>query len=328
MKVETILKGWNEFFFKPQSPLPFAVFRILYGLLILQILLVQLWPDRMFWYGADGVLDTQAVLRFFWQQPVFDLFNITGDGAGGVTLIFCVSVLAALFVTIGLGTRYSAWLLFMCLATLHMHNPTNLNGGDCFLRITAFYLALSNAGEALSVDRLLKRKFAPESLKEECWPWAQRLFQIQVALVYWQTSVAKLSGEQWINGTAVWSAVRLEDMYRLPIPFIFDNLLVCQLLTWGTLIIEVSLWTLIWVKELRYWVLLAGLALHLGIDLAISLPIFEWAFICAYVTFIDPQDLKNFFVQVREWSKVKISVSRRLAAQVASGSFGSARRGG
>ena len=60
---------------------------------------------------------------------------------------------------------------------------------------------------------------------------------------------------------------------------------------WGPLAVETSLWTLIWIKELRYWVILAGVLLHICIDLTMSLPIFEMLFVIAYVVFVDPDDL-------------------------------------
>jgi uncharacterized membrane protein YphA (DoxX/SURF4 family) len=299
MKWETIRRGWDEFFFKPQSPLPFAVYRILYGVLILVCLCVMIGPDREFWYGQNGIMDQAIIVKNYWRQPIFDLFNITGDGIVGLNIVFYTALVSAFFVMIGFGTRYSAWLLFMCMVSFHYHDPWNLNSGDAFLRLSALFLGFSQAGEALSVDKWLKKKYHPEQVKEAYWPWAQRLFQIQVAIVYWQTSVSKLSGDQWINGSAVWYATRLEDMIHFHVPFIFDSVFLCHLFSWGTLVIETALWTLIWVKELRYWVLLAGLALHVGIDIFISLPLFEWAFICSYVTFIEPADLEAFFARVR-----------------------------
>jgi hypothetical protein len=176
---------------------------------------------------------------------------------------------------------------------LHNQNPFNINGGDNLLRLVPLYLSMSQCGERLSVDRLIKRRWFPELLKESYWPWALRLLQIQIAIVYWQNSVAKLAGPQWVAGTAVYYATRLQELSGLPIPFLFDNQIICALLTWMALTIEVCLWTLIWVKECRYWVLLAGVMLHVGIDLSINLPMFEWLFICSYVCFIEPQDLQR-----------------------------------
>jgi hypothetical protein len=77
------------------------------------------------------------------------------------------------------------------------------------------------------------------------------------------------------------------------VPYFFDSILTIKLLTWGTLVTEFSLWALIWFKELRYWVILAGLFLHLGIEWAMNLPMFEWLFVVSFLNFIYPEDLSK-----------------------------------
>lgn len=295
MSLSQLITWWNEFFFKPQSPLPMAVFRILYGVLLLTALTVQFGPDLDFWYGPRGIMPGDLATAYFTRQPTFNIIAILGHNANLIHIYFYTLVAAAFFLTIGLATRYSAFYCFFGLISLHNQNPFNINGGDNFLRLIPLYLALSQCGELLSVDRFIKQRWFPSLIKDEYWPWAQRFLQIQVAIIYWQASVAKLAGTQWIDGTAVYYATRLQDLAGLPIPYIFDNQFLCSWLTWGALIIEVSLWTLIWVKELRYWVLLAGFLLHFGIDLSINLPVFEWLFICSYVCFIEPADLQRVF---------------------------------
>lgn len=296
MKVSQIVAAWNEFFFKPQSPLPMAVFRILYALLILGMLLFQLGPDFGFWYGPHGIVAVESVRSFFWQNfPLFDFMTFAGSNGTAYLGFFWLAVTAAVCLLVGFGTRYSALFVFLALQSMHQHDPFNTNGGDCYLRLCAFYLCFSQAGQALSVDRWWNEKYHPERCKDEYWPWAQRLLQIQIAIVYWQTSLVKLSGEQWINGSAIYYATRLEDLYHFPLPFLYDSIFACQLLTWFTLIVEISMWTLVWVKEFRYWVLLAAVCLHLGIDYSINLPFFEWAFMATFVCFIEPSDLSMWW---------------------------------
>jgi hypothetical protein len=128
------------------------------------------------------------------------------------------------------------------------------------------------------------------------------MIQVQLALVYWQTFCCKMAGAQWLDGTAVYYATRLDDMIRFPAPFISDNMFVLKTLDYFTLVIEFAAWTAIWVKEIRYYVLVGLLCLHLGIDYLINLPVFEWAFIVTLVTFIEPTDLEYVF----QWLRAKI----------------------
>ncbi|MBX9722200.1 MAG: hypothetical protein K2X81_12445, partial [Candidatus Obscuribacterales bacterium] len=66
---------------------------------------------------------------------------------------------------------------------------------------------------------------------------------------------------------------------------------------WYTLVIEFAMWTFVWFRETRYYILIGTLFLHLGIDVAINLPVFEWAFIAGLAAFIYPDDLD----QIKTW---------------------------
>jgi predicted DCC family thiol-disulfide oxidoreductase YuxK len=60
-----------------------------------------------------------------------------------------------------------------------------------------------------------------------------------------------------MNGLAIYYSSRLIEFYRFPTPYIFEHLWTIKLMTWGTLVIEFALGALLWIKELRYWILLA-----------------------------------------------------------------------
>jgi hypothetical protein len=97
--------------------------------------------------------------------------------------------------------------------------------------------------------------------------------------------------------------MNLEEFRRFPMfePGAFT----VSLLTWGTLVVEFACGILIWFRDLRYWVLLAGLGLHLGIEYSMNVPLFQWIILATYVTFIYPEDL----------ARARVWVSERLAAR-------------
>jgi Vitamin K-dependent gamma-carboxylase len=291
MSLKALLKIWNDFFFKPVSPLPVALFRIAYGTLVLIMLITESMPDWDFWYGPNSPVQVDVLRDFFFRCPVFDLFDIIPVWANHsfMWLVFA----ATICVTIGLFTRLSTVFLWVALVSIDHHNPWNLSGSDDMMRFLAFGLMFTRCGEMLSVDSWWKRKRHPELIRTEFAPWGQRMIQLQLAIAYWGASVAKLGGNQWVDGTAIYYSSHLQDFFRLPVGQLFDSLAVCQFLSWSTLVIETSLWSLIWFKELRYWVLLAGVCLHIGIDYTMSLPVFEMEFVAAYLVFIEPSDLKN-----------------------------------
>ena len=75
--------------------------------------------------------------------------------------------------------------------------------------------------------------------------------QVQLSIIYLATVQIKLSGETWLQGTAVSYALRLEDMQGVPAPHWFStNALSMNLVTWGAVAIEFAVAVLVWLPRL------------------------------------------------------------------------------
>ena len=295
MTIEQLVSAWRRFFFQPSPVLSIAIFRILFGLLVLESAVIHVGDNFLDWYGPNAVIPIESVKAYFWHnQPRLDILLLFPNESGWLLGYFASFVVAAVCLTLGLGTRFCALWVSLGLISLHHHDPFNINGGDAFLRLVSIFLVFSPCGYALSLDNVIRRKLG-KPIPELHMPWAQRMIQLQLAIAYCATFWAKFSGEQWLDGTAVYYATRLEDLIRFDLSFLFDNLWFCKALSWYTLAVEFAMWTLVWVKELRYYVLAATLFLHIGIDAAINLPVFEWAFIATLVTFIDSEDIARAY---------------------------------
>jgi hypothetical protein len=180
--------------------------------------------------------------------------------------------------------------------------PMLLDSGDKLLVQLGIILAVSPAGEMYSIDSWLKKRSAEGYLQSKtCAPWAQRLMQVLITMIYCKVFWIKCCGTPWWDGTAVYYAVHMDAFRGLPVPYVFDHLWTAKLLTWGTLLIEFSLWTLIWIKEFRYWVLLVGVVFHLGIDWAMYIPLFEYTIIFAYVSFLEPADVEQVIDKIKKF---------------------------
>jgi uncharacterized membrane protein YphA (DoxX/SURF4 family) len=286
---------WNNFWYRPTSTLPLEVFRILFGLLLIQYAML-LFPDFLVWFGHNGIISANTVNNWH-PQPRLNLLNFFPDNNIWTIAVFTSFIVASLCLTLGFLTRISSILVFLSLLSFHAHAYLIINSGDNFMRLLAFWLIFSAAGSNLSIDHWLQsRKTDKEDIAAEklAAPWAQRLMQTNMTLLYAQTFFKKIVGSTWQNGTAVYYSSRMEDFHRFPSDFLFNHLWVCKLLTWATLGIELSLCTLIWIKPLRYYVLALGVLLHLTIDWSMNIPQFEWIMICSYILFIAPADLCNF----------------------------------
>ena len=157
------------------------------------------------------------------------------------------------------------------------------------------------AGAALSMDRLirLRRKLEGTEIEPRA-PWAQRMIQFELALLYFSSFLWKIKGAPWLNGTAMFYVFHMHAIQRFPLPGWTQQLWILKLVTWYTLVLEFSMGVLIWFRPFRYPLLVLGFLFHLAIEYSLNIPMFEWDVLTAYVLFIDPGDLQRMGRVARE----------------------------
>jgi hypothetical protein len=234
-----------------------------------------------------------------------NLFAVIPQTDAWINALFWIFLGSAILLTIGFLTRLNSLLVFLCLASIHQRNVYILHAGDTFLRVAGFFLIFAPAGAALSIDRVIRiwRGKEDASIQPRS-PWAQRMIQFELALVYFATFCVKVKGAPWLQGTAMYYVYHLDEFKRFPIPSWFLHPLMLKLESWAALVLEFSLGVLIWVKELRYILLTLGLLFHLSLEYSLNIPLFQWDILSAYILFIDPADL------TRAWDWLR---TRRVA---------------
>jgi vitamin K-dependent gamma-carboxylase-like protein len=281
----------NRFWFAPTSTATLAVVRILFGLVSLGWT-ISLAPDLMTFFSRSGIVPAQPSNRWWWS--ILQVFP--SDGA--VIAVWVLLLVGCVFLTIGFLTRVAAVVVFIGILSLERRNPFLFNSGDVLVRNVAFYLTLAPAGVALSVDRWRKARDRFWSFPERA-PWALRLIQLQISILYAATVWSKVRGTSWNNGTAVSFALRLDDISRFHAPsFITRSLILTNLLTFGTLAIETALAFLIWNRRARPWVIALGVSLHLGIALGIMIGFFSAVIFVGYVAFVPPETMHSLLNRI------------------------------
>ncbi|MBY0546577.1 MAG: HTTM domain-containing protein [Candidatus Obscuribacterales bacterium] len=298
MILAEIGKFWEACWFGKTSGRPLAIFRILIGALI-ALSLLMLLPEVPNFYGPKGIASIQTVQAWEGAHARFSLLFFMPPTDSSAYLLLALALLFSFLVSAGLFTRASLIALFVLLVSLHHRNPMILNSADTIFRLFLFLLIFSDCSKILSVDAWIRKKRNPGAPVDDLVSaWPINLLKLQIAAVYCQTFWAKLQGPTWWDGTAVYYALRLEEFYRFAEPV--DQLWFYKLSTWAGLAIELSLWTLIWIREFRYWVLLAAVALHLGIEYTMNIPLFEYVMLVSFILFIYPEDLERAIVLTKQ----------------------------
>lgn len=292
-----ILNAWDKFFFEEKPTEGMALFRIIWMSMIFIYFLIDLGNSQDF-YGPHALLSQNTVRdQFpFLHANIFNLFRPSYETVNGIMLVYALSIVASIF---GLFTRYSLILALILMTSLHQRNIWLLSSSEMLMRAITLMLVFSPCGHSLSVDALLGRYFQDFRKKTLSPVWALRLIQIQISVVYLWTVWHKLQGETWLNGTAVYYATRLDSMANFTVPVLMDSLIFLKLMTWGTLLVELSLGTLIWFKKFRRPVIVTGILFHLGIQYIMSIPFFELYMMALLINFVSPDDLKAFAMKAK-----------------------------
>ncbi len=252
-----------------------ALFRIAFGLLGAWTAAGALLNAQRY-YGPDGMVPwalLDGVGHASWS-----LFALAPDSRLLPVVVGVGFLLAALCLAAGVAPRAAALVVFVCAASLHHRNPYVANSGD------RLFVILAGLSVAMPLGHRV-RLLGPWRDAGALAPgWSVRLGQLQIAYVYSFSALAKLGHERWRAGLA------LQDVLASPLYAEWPTSVgtpVVQLITWGTLAFELGFPLLVWFRRFRPWCLAVGVAFHLGIDVAMTVPMFSAVMLASYALFLD-----------------------------------------
>jgi hypothetical protein len=282
-----IVDAWCAFWFTPQPAYTLGLVRIGFGAVVV-VWTLALLPDLYRVFGKQGAAPAYAPVDYQWS--VFEFWS--GDRA---LLIGWVLLLAsAIAMTVGWHSRFAAILVFVLIMSFYRRAAYIFNAGDAIITIVALILALSCCGAALSLDQ--RRRTRSFWSAQTLAPWPIRLLQVQLSLIYLVSVQAKLSGgKSWADGSAVFYAWRTDGRWALlPAPeWLSANAILVNALTWGTLVIELAIAVLVWNRRWRFWVLAAGVVMHVTMMLNMNVGFFSVAMFVLYLAFVPADALQN-----------------------------------
>ncbi|MFY9234914.1 MAG: HTTM domain-containing protein [Fimbriimonadaceae bacterium] len=311
----------DNWFFAKGSPVTLGLFRVVICAIAF-INLAMIAIDFDAWYSESGYvpLDTsrQYAPDFSPRVGNYELafpiprinFLIGANNDTFIAVFYAVVMVAALLSMVGLWTRFSTIVLALGMLSLQHRNLLILHGGDTALRQFLLILAIAPSGAACSLDRFIavwQGRAPPEP--EPISLWGQRLIQFQIAILYFTAVWWKWQGSHWRDGTATYYIHQLTEFNRFPVPQFMDRQPFVALETYGTLLTELALATLVFYRPFRKWVLLSGLAMHGYIEYRFNIPMFAFVTTSAYLCFYDGEEVKSWALRLgRRFKRVKLRV--------------------
>jgi predicted DCC family thiol-disulfide oxidoreductase YuxK len=290
----SIVRGWNQFVFKPSDPTPLGLIRVAVGALLTWSLFVY-GLDLFGFFGKTGWMNQEVVETFrqlMKQDATWSFWFYVPDSLLRPVWVVCLTVTLAF--TLGLWSRSTAVLSWIIAVSIARRAPITLHGFDDVLSTWLLYLAITGAsGQSVSLDRFFARwrqNRADLALRRKDGRWtppsglprptisaniALRLIQCHLALIYAMAGLAKCRDAGWWDGTAVWGSLASSEFRLYDLTWLAGYPLVLNVMTHSALFLEVTYAVLIWVKPVRPLVLAGICSMHLAI--AFTLGLFEFS---------------------------------------------------
>ena len=275
---------WNQFWFAEISAQRFGLLRIWFGACLVlkcigfdglfQLAGGTLWiPNRSMW-EVTYLLDS-------WQMPFFDWLLV--PDAFWLARLEDLLLMFAILLTIGLATRLVAVTTAGLFSYLFFLSQWNFHHHLFLFVLVLWILAAVPCGRHFSLDALLTD---PRRQSRATSGLPLRLLQGLVISIYLATFVWKCNGVWWSG--EILEILRSSGSLRGPLadhpaPFIGDQ--VCSQVAWA---LEGLIPIGLLFRRTRQCALGAGVLLHLGIDLSISVGTFSYQLLALYVVFIHP----------------------------------------
>ena len=309
------IRVWNRFWFGPISARPLGIYRIIFGLAILAHL-GFISVDLDYWYSNTGILQGEqarlaaAPMRYSPLQWFQDPISIR-------CAVVLVAAVAVAFV-LGWRTRIISVLLYLGVLSLYHRNISSNCGPDQLMMIMTFYMMLTPCGAAYSLDARRISRQRGTLAEPLIIPWAQRLMQVQLCLIYLATAMMKCHGNSWLAGTAVHFVIFNHEVGQANLEWLAGYPLVISLLTYAALLLEFALAFLLWFRPTRKWMALLGVLLHAGIVPLVNVPLFGEQMTALYLLFLAPDELAALlaFFDPRRWFKGRSNELQALSARL------------
>lgn len=252
------LQSWLRFLREPVDGASLAAFRIAFAI----CMLINTWM-----YTIDVHIDYLQPKIFFSFYP----FIVPWPG-NGMYLHFAVLALSAAFLGLGCFYRAAAIVFFIAQTYLFLLEKAYYQNHFYLVCLLSFLFIILPANRVWSIDNI--EGTMPKTVPR----WSVLILKLQIAIVYFYGGIAKLNYD-WLHGQPQSEYMR-EFANQAIIGPIVSHPWFAYLITYGGIIVDLTLGFLLFYKR-TFWLGAAiALAFHLINSRLFPIGIFPWLMIC------------------------------------------------
>lgn len=261
----------SSYFKETTEAAPLAVFRILFGLMMLASII------RFWWNGwiEKLYIDPSFHFSFYGFEWVKPLGTWT-------YLLFIICAISALFVAIGLKYRLSIVSFFLSFTYIELMDKTTYLNHYYFISLVSFILIFLPAGSYYSIDAMNNEEkrfqFVPK--------WTIDSIKLMLGIVYFYAGLAKLNSD-WLIGAM---PLKIWLPSKFDLPFLGDLLQqewVHYAFSWSGAIYDLAIPFLLLYKRTRSFAFIAVVVFHVLTRVLFPIGMFPYIMILSAMIFFD-----------------------------------------
>jgi len=240
----------------------------------------------------------------------------------GLTAVYWVSMAAGLLAVIGLFTRSALFVYALGYGFFvsHAYSYADVHHREALYVLSVLALALSPAGDRLSIDAWLRRRRTrrlgasqSHAGQTDLAMWPLKFVHVLLSMTYFSTGIAKLlaGGLRWMNGYTLQYDIFDRAIHKqLPLGiWLAHQHTLCIFLSIATILFETFFFVSLFVPRIAPYFFAGGVFFHLGLFVTSGHPFFEHMLLNATLLFLnDPNWLPV------QWRKLATGLGLQPAA--------------
>lgn len=257
-----------------------AAMRMGTALVLLAYYSVQL-RDIYNFSRTDGYFVTKDYQRLTGQFPQCSLFELFPNSRLLPLIVIIGFFVSGIASFLGFCTHFSLGLFLVFTVSIQSRTFVIMfSGADSIARTLLLCLALTESGNALSVDRLLF-----DMSDQPINGWTIRLLQVYLCFVYFWSAIHKLHCEYWISGQAASNALYSPIWSRRTVLEFAANQGLSRVSSHSVMFFEFFAPVLFFIDETRLPTMVFAMLMHAGIAVFLRIGSFGPIMMVALLSF-------------------------------------------
>jgi len=267
------MKALLKYLNAPTSIAPLAVFRVLFGFIMLVSIIrftAKGWIKTLY-------IDPQFYFTFYgfeWVKPL----------GAGMNLLFALMGASALMIMLGYKYRLAILVFFLSFTYVELIDKSNYLNHYYFVSVVSFLLILVPAHRKFSLDAWIN----PRLQVAQVPAWIILILKLQLAIVYLYAGAAKLNPDWLLEAMPL--RIWLPAHAHLPlIGGLLEHTATAYIFSWAGAIYDLTIVFFLLYRRTRLRAFAAVVVFHLSTAVLFQIGMFPYIMILATLVFFSPE---------------------------------------